>query len=103
MQMHTSRQLNFSHCTRRMRWVAVALLLFAQLSLAYHFHDVEELSAGHDCTVCSQLQSVKDTASKGAETLQPEPGSDRPVQAGTSAPVVTAPHYLPPTRAPPLS
>lgn len=82
-------------------WLALLLLLFAQATLATHFHDAEELQT-HDCAVCSQLHSVKHLAATDAEV-------NLPASAPTftyldQAHSVFAPVYgLPLARAPPVN
>lgn len=86
-----------------LRLLAVALLLFAQISFANHYHEVDEAGAhGYDCTVCLQLHSVKNTAGSSSSPYLVDHLVVSIDPRGTTADLLALKLFLPPSRAPPL-
>jgi hypothetical protein len=83
------------------RWIAVALLVFAQISYAGHYHELGEL-ASHDCTVCSQLSTVEN-GSTGHASAPPFPPAQAIAKVADQAGArISFCSLLPPSRAPPF-
>lgn len=81
------------------RWLAIALLLFAQFSLASHYHPVNDIQQ-HDCSLCSQLQSVSPPLAQTSNLSFPSGAQQRPFRRITLS-VPASRVYVPPSRAPP--
>lgn len=83
-----------------LKWLAIGLLLFAQVSLAAHYHEANDL-ASHECAVCTQLHSVEHTTVHTEQPLVPARVASFYFHEHTDTSIVPS-RLLPPSRAPPL-
>lgn len=83
-----------------LRWLAIALLVFAQLSFASHVHDLDD-AVSHDCTLCSQLSIVEHgEAAHAAVPVLPSLQAVS-ISANWTLSTRSSNRLLPPARAPP--
>lgn len=99
------RYPHFNWLPKRGRRLVLAasllLLLFSQIAAASHHHDDPALS--HDCTVCSQIQTLKHGTVVDQPLATRDPAVAGPTLSFFSLVGNQASVRLPPARAPPFS
>lgn len=95
----------YRHFRRRLSakaWLAIALLLFNQLALALHAHELDDHTRVHHCAVCMQLQSGDHAVPVSSGLWLPEHFKDCFSFVVFNTPFVIA-RLTPRSRAPPVA
>ncbi|MCW8196589.1 hypothetical protein F6455_17485 [Proteobacteria bacterium 005FR1] len=83
-----------------LRWLAIALLIFAQLAFSNHVHELDE-AVNHECTLCSQLSAVEHGHTGPVDLPILSLGTISATAVEQIKPLVRSGKLLPPSRAPP--